>query len=125
MRIAVPHIVKDLEQAPPESWPSLYLHRIVVAVACADLSIRLVSASLDPPTPEVQDVSRLDVQTIKIFGPSSHQDYISDIAITHTTGILDDDQEDNKQQQASNAPSKQKSPTAGSRVGLMSDFQNE
>lgn len=119
MRIAVPHIVKDLEQAPPESWPSLYLHRIVVAVACADLSIRLVSASLDPPTPEVQDVSRLDVQTIKIFGPSSHQDYISDIAITHTTGILDDDQEDNKQQQASNAPSKQKSPTDARQWSLL------
>ncbi|KAK5403242.1 hypothetical protein LTR06_010335 [Exophiala xenobiotica] len=119
MRIAVPHTVKDPEQAPPDSWPSLYLDRIVVAVACADLSIRVISASLDPPAPEVQDVSRLDIQSIKIFGPSFHQDFISDIAVTHTTGIQDDDQEDNKQQQASDAPSKQKSSTNARQWSLL------
>lgn len=86
-RIAVPHITQDLAQAPPESWPALYLDRIVIAVACEDLTIRVISAPIDPPALEVQDVSKLDVQTVKIFGPNSHQQFISDIAITHTTGV--------------------------------------
>ncbi|KIW15060.1 hypothetical protein PV08_07847 [Exophiala spinifera] len=105
VRIAVPNIVKDLEQAPPESWPSLYLNRIVVTVACADLSIRLISVPLDPPTPGVDDASRLGIDAIKIFGPNSHQDFISDIAITHTAGV-EDDQEGSQQQQGGYGSSK-------------------
>ena len=83
LRVATPHIVKDIVQAPPESWPSIYLERIVIAVACADSSIRVISAPLDPPAPEFQDVSTMDIHILKIFGPNSHQDSISDIAITH------------------------------------------
>lgn len=93
LRIGVPHIAKDVSQAPPGSWPSLYLERIVVAVACADFTIQVISAALDPPAPEIQEISKLDIQTLKISGAQSHQDFISDVAITHTTDPLAD-QED-------------------------------
>ncbi|KIW89195.1 uncharacterized protein Z519_10047 [Cladophialophora bantiana CBS 173.52] len=92
-RIAVPYIVKDLAQAPPESWPAIYNDRIIVAAACTDLSIRVISTPLDPPAPEVHDVSRMDVQILKIEGPNSHQQFVSDVAITHT-GVVLKEQED-------------------------------
>ncbi|KIW28166.1 uncharacterized protein PV07_07849 [Cladophialophora immunda] len=96
-RIAVPHIVKDLAQAPPESWPAIYNDRIIVAAACTDLSIRVISAPLDPPAPEVHDISRMDVQILKIEGSNSHQQLVSDIAITHT-GVVWKEQEDAEEQ---------------------------
>jgi len=84
LRIAIPHIPKDITQASPDSWPSIYLDHILVAVACADLSLRVVIVPLVPPSPSVPDVSRLGIRTLKIFGPNSHQEFITDIAITHT-----------------------------------------
>lgn len=48
LRIAFPHIPKDIAQATPDSWPPIYLDRIVVAVACADLSLRVITAPLLP-----------------------------------------------------------------------------
>ncbi|KAJ9646793.1 hypothetical protein H2204_000485 [Knufia peltigerae] len=105
VRIAVPNIVKDLEQAPPESWPSLYLDHIVVTVACADLSIRLICAPLNPPAPGEEDASKLGIDTIKIYGPNSHQDFISDIAITHTASVQDE-KDGSEQQQGSHVGSK-------------------
>jgi hypothetical protein len=87
LRIAIPHISKDIAQAPPDSWPSIYLDRILVAVACADLSLRVVIAPLAPPSPDAHDLSKLEIQTLKIFGPNSHQEFISDIAITHTVNL--------------------------------------
>lgn len=84
LRIAIPHISKGIAQAPPDSWPPIYLDRVLVAVACADLSLRVVIAPLTPPSPDADDLSKLEIQTLKIFGPNSHQEFISDIAITHT-----------------------------------------
>ncbi|EXJ89983.1 hypothetical protein A1O3_03050 [Capronia epimyces CBS 606.96] len=107
LQVAAPHIPKDFIQAPTESWPSVYLKRIVVAVACADSTIRIISAPLDPPAPEVKDVSKLDVQIVRIIGPNSHPEYISDIAITHTK-VVSNDLEDNERIEAG-SQSKQKS----------------
>lgn len=120
VRLAVPNIVKDLEQAPPESWPSLYLNHIVVAVACADLSIRLIFAPLDPPSPGVEDASKLGIDTIKIFGPNSHQDFISDIAITHTVSVQDDQEGSEQQhQQGGHVSSKSEKSTDSRRWSLL------
>lgn len=87
LRIALPHIPKDIAQAPPDSWPPIFLDRIVVAVACADLSLRIITAPLQPPSPEVHDIAKLGIQSLKIVGSNSHQEFISDIAITHTLNI--------------------------------------
>ncbi|KAL2399717.1 hypothetical protein ABEF95_001721 [Exophiala dermatitidis] len=114
LRIATPHLPKDLAQAPTESWPSAYLDRIIIAAACADHSISIISAPLDPPSPEVEvnDVSRLDVQTVRIFGVKTHPEFISDIAITHTAlspSGPEDDQVQLRAGKETTGPSKQKS----------------
>ncbi|EXJ60090.1 hypothetical protein A1O7_04241 [Cladophialophora yegresii CBS 114405] len=83
-RIAVPHIAKDIDQASREAWPDIYNDRIVVAAACSDLALRIISAPLDPLAPEVQDASKMNIQVVKFEGVNSHQQFISDIAITHT-----------------------------------------
>ncbi len=89
-RIAVPQLPKDTSQAPTEAWPSIYNDRVVVAAACSDLTLRLISAPLDPPAPEVQDSSKIDIQVVKIEGTNSHQQFVSDIAITHAGTLLDE-----------------------------------
>ncbi|EXJ94670.1 hypothetical protein A1O1_03067 [Capronia coronata CBS 617.96] len=94
LRLATPHVPKDVAQAPTGSWPSIFLDRIVVAVASPDSAIHVISAPLDPPSPEVKDVSKLDIQTYRIFGPNSHPDFISDIAITHTKAVPDDTEDE-------------------------------
>lgn len=86
-RIAIPHIPKDVAQAPPDSWPPIFLDHIVIAAACADSSLRVVIAPLLPPSPEVHDLAKLGIQSLKIVGPNSHQEFISDIAITHTITV--------------------------------------
>ncbi|OCT47902.1 hypothetical protein CLCR_03332 [Cladophialophora carrionii] len=83
-RIAVPQIAKDIDQASPGAWPTIYSDRIIVAAACSDLALRIISAPLDPPAPEVQDPSKMDIQIVKLEGANSHQQFVSDIAITHT-----------------------------------------
>lgn len=97
LRIAIPHISKGIAQAPPDSWPPIYLDRILVAVACADLSLRVVIAPLMPPSPDDHDASKIDIQTLKIFGPNSHQEFITDIAITHTIHVEGEDAESETQ----------------------------
>ena len=88
-RIATPYIAKDIAQATPGESPSIYDHRIVIAASCSDLSLRIISAPLDPPAPEVHDIAKMDVQVVKIEGANSHQQFISDISITHTATLLD------------------------------------
>ena len=92
-RVAVPHIGNDLAQAAPGSWPAIYSNRIVVAVACTDLTISVISAPPHPPTPELHDISKMDIQVVKIEGANSHQQFVSDIAITHT-GLATNEQEE-------------------------------
>lgn len=113
-RIAVPPIPRDPAQTPPESWPAIYSNRIVVAVACSDFSIRVISAPLDPPALEVQDISKMDVQVLKIFGPTSHQDFISDIAVTHTTGISRDQDDVERQPRSTTQDDTQSKATSPS-----------
>lgn len=93
MRIAVPHIPLDLSQAPPDAYPPEYLDRILVAAACADYSIQLVSLPISPPSPAITDISAMDVQTLKLFGSNSHQALISSIAITHSPDVVEQDEE--------------------------------
>ncbi|KAK5045274.1 hypothetical protein LTR84_009380 [Exophiala bonariae] len=97
LRIAIPHIPKDIAQAPPDSWPPVFLDHILVAAACADSSLQIIIAPLLPPSLEVQDFTKLGIQTLKIVGPNSHQEFISDIAVTHTLDVERDDSENDTQ----------------------------
>ena len=83
LRLATPHLPSVSTE--PSSYPALLGSHIVIAVACADLSIRLVSLPLLPPAPGQSDLSILGVQVVKLIGSGSHQDLITSIALTHTS----------------------------------------
>ena len=67
--------------AIPDS-PEQLQSQIIVVAACTDLTIRVVTIPLDPPAPDILDLSLLDVRPLKISGPGSHQDLITGIAAT-------------------------------------------
>jgi hypothetical protein len=93
--LAIPHMPSQVSQAPLGAYPPIYLNHIVLAVACDDLSVRLVSLPLTPPPQEATDPAAWGVQIVKI-GPTSHQDLLSSIAITHTSPQVDSDDEMDK-----------------------------
>jgi hypothetical protein len=106
-RIAIPHIVKDLAQAPPGAWPAIYNTRLVVAASCSDLTLRIISAPLDPPSPQIHDLSQMDVKVVEIGGANSHQQFISDIAITQTGAPAEDQEASRPQIRSQSQPSKE------------------
>jgi hypothetical protein len=93
--LAIPHMPSHVSQAPLGAYPPIYSTHIVLTVACDDLSVRLVSLPLTPPPQEATNPSAWGVQIVKI-GPTSHQDLLSSIAITHTSLPLDSDDEMDK-----------------------------
>ena len=93
--LTVPQIPLRISQASFGAYPPIYSTHIVVAVACEDSSVRLVSLPLTPPPQEVEDPFALGVQIVKI-GPTSHQDPVSSITVTHTSPTVDSDDEVDK-----------------------------
>lgn len=78
--------VPQISRAPSDSlseWhaPILSTH-LVVAVACADLTIRLLSLPLTPPAKSANDPSTWAMQVVQLPGSSGHQDFITNISIT-------------------------------------------
>lgn len=95
LRLDVPQLPSDLSDT--SAYPSLLLTHVIVAVACADLSIRLIVCPLLPPGPEQKDPSKAGVQITRLSS-SSHQDIITSIAITYTAAT-DDVNEDKEESQ--------------------------
>ncbi len=95
LRLAVPQLPQDLSDL--SAYPDLLHDRVIVAVACADLSIRLIVCPLLPPAPGKCDPSKAGVQIAKL-SPSSHQDLITSIAVTYTAAT-DDASEDDEESQ--------------------------
>jgi hypothetical protein len=93
--LAIPHIPAHVSQAPVGAYPPIYSTHVVVAVACDDLSVRLVSLPLTPPPLDAKDPSAWGVQIVKI-GPTAHQDSLSSITITHTSPPFDSDEDVDK-----------------------------
>jgi hypothetical protein len=93
--LAIPHIPSHASQVPAGAYPPIYSTHIIVAVACDDLLVRLVSLPLTPPPQEAKDNSAWGVQIVKI-GPTSHQDLLSSITVTHTSSPADSDDEVDK-----------------------------
>lgn len=109
--LAIPHISSHVSQASVGAYPPTYSTHIIVAVACDDLSIRLVSLPLTPPPLEATDVSMWGIQIVKI-GPTSHQDLFSGITITHTSTPVDPDDEVDKGKSRSRSRSRLGNTTA-------------
>jgi hypothetical protein len=82
--IAVPHIPADIRDSTPGAFPPVLLSSIVVAAACNDNSIRLVTLPLLPPLPSVDGTPYAAVQRVTIAGVNTHHEVPSSIALTHS-----------------------------------------
>jgi len=103
--LAIPQIPSHASQAPPGAYPPIYSTHVVVAVACDDCSVRLVSLPLTPPAPDLKDPASWGVHITKV-GPTSHQDLLSSITITHTNPPVDSDDEVDKSKPRSRSRSR-------------------
>lgn len=99
-QIAVPHIPSDTAQASPGTLPSIYEDHIVVVAACTDLTIRVISAPLDPPAANAHEISQMDIHIVKMMGSNSHQQFVSDVAITHTGAVTTEESVETQKQQS-------------------------
>jgi hypothetical protein len=103
--LAIPQIPSHASEAPPGAYPPIYSTHIVVAVACDDRSVRFVSLPLTPPAPNLKDSTSWGVQITKV-GPTSHQDLLSSITITHTCPPVDSEDEVDKSKPRSRSRSR-------------------
>ncbi|RMZ89808.1 hypothetical protein DV736_g2970, partial [Chaetothyriales sp. CBS 134916] len=94
----------SLDSLDANRYPEVLQDNLVVAVACSDLSIRLVTCPLQPPRPELDSPSVVGVQIVKIQHGSAgfHQDFVTSIAMTFTDH--QDDSTDDDDQQDSTLP---------------------
>jgi hypothetical protein len=80
--IAVPHTPSRIRDSTPGAFPPILLSKIVVAAACNDSSIRLVTLPLLPPLPSVDEMSYKGVQMVTVAG--TPHEVPSSISITHS-----------------------------------------
>jgi hypothetical protein len=80
--IAVPHISSTPVDPTSESHAPILSTHLVVAVACADLTIRLISLPLRPPAKSPDGPSIWATQIMQIPSSGGHQDFITNISIT-------------------------------------------
>ena len=100
--IAQPEI--DSARLDSDRYPALLQDRIVVAVACSDLAIRVITCPLTPPAPQVLAPSDAGIRIVKLQlgGVGFHQDLITSIAVTfseedkETIEVDDQSQSDKK-----------------------------
>ncbi|KAL9625104.1 MAG: hypothetical protein Q9160_000833 [Pyrenula sp. 1 TL-2023] len=81
--ISSPAIPADLSHSPIGAYPSIFSTHMIVAAACADSSIRLVTLPLSLP-PKDANPSTIGTDIVQIAGLQSHQDLPSSVSITHT-----------------------------------------
>lgn len=89
LNLAVPHLPSELT----DGTPSLVQSNVVLAAACADYCIRLVTLPLDPPIEAITDAGKAGLQILQLPVIRCHQSLISSVAITFTNEGLDDDGE--------------------------------
>lgn len=80
--IAVPYVSPVQDSSPSDSHASLLSSHLVVAVACADVTIRLISLPLAPPAQSSNEPQTWGMQVVQIPASGGHQDFITSIAIT-------------------------------------------
>ena len=107
LHLAFPHLPADAHSSGLESLPLLFSRKLVVAVACSDLLIRVILIPLLPPSP--QSKSRLETrgtasclgagksmygeQMIVLSGGTTHWSIPKGVSITVTSKPLEDAEE--------------------------------
>lgn len=98
LHLALPPLAHSIERSPVELSPSLLQNNLVVAVACADSSIRLLKLPLSPPSPmskvkreprtyllaENGEYGAWGEQLLRLSGPISHQTLPDGVSMTFT-----------------------------------------
>jgi hypothetical protein len=67
--------------------PLIVTQRIVLAVACADASLRLITLPLTPPSASAKRSARLGAQICELSPPANTSAVARDIALTWTTSL--------------------------------------
>lgn len=68
------------------SLPSLFSRRLVIAVACSDLNIRLVTAPIDPPaSPASPAEAHYKFEVLELANPQGCSNLPNSVAVTFTT----------------------------------------
>jgi hypothetical protein len=104
--VATSHVPTHIRDSAPGAFPPILLSNIVVAAACSDNSIRLVTLPLLPPLPSVDERSYQELQMVIIAGLNTHRDVPSSIAVTHSafSGSSDSRQDSSKSRSRSRNP---------------------
>lgn len=105
LHLAFPQIPANLHPSSLASLPAMLSRRLMVAVACSDFSIRLITVSLMPPSP--QSKARLELKNAVfnlntgkgLFGEemvvlssgTTHQSIPKGVSISMTAGMTADD----------------------------------
>lgn len=82
--IAIPHIPAYMQESAPGAFPSILLSNIVVAAACNDGSVKLITLPLQPPLPSFDETSHKALQVVNIAGINAHHEVPSSITITQS-----------------------------------------
>ena len=111
MHIGIPHVPSNASRAPPSAYPPILSSHIIIAGACSDYSIRVITVPLTPPPPTSKDPSAWGTQTVKITGSNTHQDLPSSVTITHTSMTKDSDEEEIENNSRSHSRNRIASPS--------------
>lgn len=80
--IAVPDISLTTADSSSDIHAPILSGYMVVAVACVDLTIRLISLPLNPPAKSSNEPSAWSMQAVQIPSLNAHQDFITSICVT-------------------------------------------
>ena len=121
-RLAVPHISLAQAGAFSESHATILSNHLVVAVACADLTIRLISLPLAPPAKSSDDPSTWGMQVVQIPSSSGHQDFITSISVTDFVEGRDEEAGGDSSKSRSRSGARVASKSAKTRAGVEWSF---
>ena len=97
LKIALPPVPPCTPSQFPEHLPQYFAKNLLVAVACADCSVRLVSVPLVPPSLSAKSQRYIGEQILSISGPLHHQEDINCIALTWTEYVPEGDDDDDSE----------------------------
>ena len=130
LHLAFPHLPLESHRPSSESLPEVLSQKLVVAVACSDCSIRVLTVSLMPPSPQSKARAELRNTTSNVgpgksaFGEemitlssgATHQSIPKGVSISVTSGTTEDEDDDIDMQNTENDSAKTSSQQSASRV---------
>ncbi|KAK5164711.1 hypothetical protein LTR04_001686 [Oleoguttula sp. CCFEE 6159] len=85
LHISIPSIPTTSSRRSNKSIPPIFTQKLVVAVACADCTVRLVGLSLVPPSEVSNPIRDSSQQIVIIGGNDTHHDIPTGVSMTWTS----------------------------------------